>query len=44
MSLIDIRRERKRGAIGPSRPPRLWKLLAGLVLVGLLFWYLGRIA
>jgi hypothetical protein len=44
MSLIEIRRERKRGSIGPNRPPRLWKLLAALVLVGFLIWHLSRIA
>jgi hypothetical protein len=44
MSLIEIRRERKRDSLGPTRPPRLWVLLAALVLVGVLIWYLSRYA
>jgi hypothetical protein len=44
MSLIEIRRERKRASLGPNRPPQLWKLLVGLVLVGFLIWHLSRIA
>jgi hypothetical protein len=42
MSLIEIRRDRKRGSIGPTRPPRLWKLLAALALVIYAIWYLSR--
>jgi hypothetical protein len=43
MSLYSIRRERRReGFGGPKRPPSLWKMLAALVLVIVLFWYLGR--
>ena len=41
MSLIRIRRERKEQSTGPFRPPRLGKLLAGLILVLLLIWYLS---
>jgi hypothetical protein len=44
MSLIEIRRGRKRDSIGPNRPPRLWKLLVALVLVGFMIWYLSRYA
>jgi hypothetical protein len=29
---------------GPNRPPRLWRLFVGLILVALLIWYLGRFA
>jgi hypothetical protein len=43
MSLIEIRRERKRDSIGPNRPPRLWKLVAALLLVGFMIWYLHRL-
>ena len=43
MSLIRIRRERQGPARGgPGRPPSLWKLLAGLLLVILAIWYLSR--
>lgn len=41
MSLLRIRRERKEQATGPFRPPRLVKLLAGLVVVLLAIWYLS---
>lgn len=41
MSLLRIRRERKSEAIGPSRPPRLGRLLVALVLVLLAIWYLS---
>jgi hypothetical protein len=41
MSLLQIRRERKAESIGPFRPPRLAKLIAGLILVVLAFWYLS---
>lgn len=33
MSLLEIRRDRKREMGGDARPPRLWKLLAALALV-----------
>ena len=42
MSLIEIRRERRQGAGGPVRPPRLWKMLLTLAVVLYLIWYLGR--
>jgi hypothetical protein len=41
MSLIRIRRERKEQSTGPYRPPKLGKLLVGLVLVLLAIWYLS---
>jgi hypothetical protein len=41
MSLLRIRRERKEESIGPFRPPRLGKLLVGLVIVILAIWYLS---
>lgn len=44
MSLLRIRRERKEQSIGPFRPPRLTKLLVGLVLALLLIWYLSGLA
>lgn len=40
MSLLRIRRERKGESMGPVRPPRLVRLLIGLVLVLLAIWYL----
>lgn len=43
MSLIQIRRERKDQSIGPFRPPRLGRLLAGLILVLLAIWYLSTL-
>lgn len=44
MSLLNLRRERRReGFGGPKGSPTLWKLILGLVLVLVLFWYLGRI-
>jgi hypothetical protein len=42
MSLIEIRRDRKRQSGGPTRPPSLWKLLLALILVAYLIWYLSR--
>jgi hypothetical protein len=42
MSLIEIRRDRKRGMGGPTRPPRLWKLALALILILYMIWYLGR--
>ena len=41
MSLIRIRRERKDESIGPFRPPRLSRLIAGLILVLVAIWYLS---
>jgi len=41
MSLIRIRRERKSESTGPVRPPRLGRLLVGLVLVVIAIWYLS---
>lgn len=43
MSLIRIRRERRDGAAGMKKPPALWKLVALLILVIILIWYLGRV-
>ena len=42
MSLLQIRRERKEVGGGPTRPPRLWKLVATLAVVLYLIWYLGQ--
>ncbi|HUF49238.1 MAG TPA: hypothetical protein VMN60_00280 [Longimicrobiales bacterium] len=42
MSLLSIRRERREEHRGPNRPANLWKLLVGLAIVAVLFWYLGR--
>ena len=41
MSLIRIRRERKEESMGPFRPPRLSRLLAGLAVVLVAIWYLS---
>lgn len=41
MSLLRIRRERKQETLGSPRPPRLGKLLVGLILVLLAIWYLS---
>jgi hypothetical protein len=43
MSLLRIRRERKRDSIGPTRPPRLTRLLVGLIIVLLAIWYLSSL-
>jgi hypothetical protein len=43
MSLIEIRRERKQGMGGPTRPPKLWKLLVALAAVVYTIWYLTRL-
>lgn len=44
MSLIRVRRDRKKEMGGhPSRPPRLWLQILGLILVILLIYYLSRI-
>jgi hypothetical protein len=42
MSLIRVRRERREEHRGPNRPPRLWRLLLGFILVLLLLWYLRQ--
>lgn len=44
MSLLNIRRERRAQHRGPNRPPRLWRLVIGLILVLLLVWYLGQLS
>jgi hypothetical protein len=45
MSLLNVRRERRQeGFGGPRGGPRLWKLLAALIFVIILYWYLGRVA
>jgi hypothetical protein len=44
MSLLSIRRERRQEHRGPNRPPRLWRLIVGLILVLLLLWYLTQIS
>jgi hypothetical protein len=41
MSLIEIRRERKREGHAP-RPPRLWKQVLTLALVLYIIWTLGQ--
>lgn len=41
MSLIEIRRERKRDGHTP-RPPKLWKQVAALVLVLYVIWTLSQ--
>ncbi|MGH7504226.1 MAG: hypothetical protein ACRELX_01180 [Longimicrobiales bacterium] len=43
MSLIETRRERRWSAGGPTRPPSLWRLLAALVLVVFMIWYLSQL-
>jgi hypothetical protein len=44
MSLINVRRERRKAGMGVKRPPSLFKLILLLVIVGGLIWYLGRFA
>jgi hypothetical protein len=44
MSLIGLRRDRRRDSPGPQQPPRLWKLVVAFALVGFLVWYLNRLA
>lgn len=44
MSLIDVRRERKKQLGGPTRPPRLWKQVIALAIVAYLIWYLSQMA
>lgn len=43
MSLIEIRKDRRRTMGGPTRPPRLWKLALTLAVVLYLIWYLSRL-
>jgi hypothetical protein len=42
MSLIEIRRERRSQGGGPTRPPKLWRLLIALAVIAYLLWYLSR--
>lgn len=42
MSLLRVLRER-RGTRTPAKPPRLWRLLAGLALVILMIWMASRL-
>lgn len=44
MSLIRARRERREAGFGRKRPPPLWKLVATLLLVAGLIWYLGQVS
>ncbi len=44
MSLLRVLRERRGGTRTPATPPRLWRLLAGLVIVALMLWMASRIA
>jgi hypothetical protein len=44
MSLLSIRRERREEHRGPNRPPRLWRLLVGLIIVAVLLWYLSQLS
>lgn len=41
MSLLRIRRERKAETIGPVRPPRLSRLIIGLIVAVFVIWYLS---
>ena len=41
MSLLRIRRERKAETIGPVRPPRLSRLIIGLIVAAFVIWYLS---
>lgn len=43
MSLINVRRERRKQGARVKRPPSLIKLLVMLALVLGLIWYLGRV-
>jgi hypothetical protein len=43
MSLIRVRRERREEHRGPNRPPRLWRLILGFIIVLLLLWYLRQL-
>jgi hypothetical protein len=43
MSLLRVLHER-RGGRTPTTPPRLWRLLAGLLIVILMIWMATRIA
>jgi hypothetical protein len=44
MSLLRVLRERRGGSRTPAKPPRLWRLIAGLVIVALMIWMASRIA
>jgi hypothetical protein len=43
MSLIGVWRERKAERRGPTKPPRLWKLLVTLALVVFLIYRLSQL-
>jgi hypothetical protein len=43
MSLIRVRRERREEHRGPNRPPRLWRLVIGFIIVLLLLYYLRQL-
>jgi hypothetical protein len=43
MSLIRVRRERREEHRGPNRPPRLGRLVLGMIIVILLLWYLAQL-
>jgi hypothetical protein len=43
MSLIRVRRERREEHRGPNRPPRLWRLVIGFIIVMLMLYYLRQI-
>lgn len=44
MSLLRIRRERKEESIGRTRPPRLGRLIVGLIVAAAAIWYLSGLA
>lgn len=43
MSLLRVLRERRGGTRTPLRPPRLWRLIAGLLVVLLMIWLASRL-
>jgi hypothetical protein len=43
MSLLRVLRERRGGVRTPARPPRLWRLIAGLAVVILMIWMASRL-
>jgi hypothetical protein len=43
MSLIGVWRERKQERRGPTKPPRLWKLVDTLALVAFLIYQLSQL-
>jgi hypothetical protein len=42
MSLIGVWRDRKQLSTGPNRPPRLWKLIVAIIVVGIVLWRLAH--